>query len=68
LLVVELVLPETDEPNFGKWLDLHMLAVARGRERTAAEYADLLRTTGFELTRIVPTESGTSVVEAKLAQ
>jgi O-methyltransferase domain/Dimerisation domain len=67
LLVVELVLPETDEPNFGKWLDLHMLAVARGRERTAAEYADLLRTAGFKLTRIVPTESGTSVVEAELA-
>jgi hypothetical protein len=68
LLVVELVLPETDEPNFGKWLDLHMLAVARGRERTAAEYADLLRSAGFKLTRIVPTESGTSVIEAELAQ
>ena len=51
LLVVELVLPETDEPNFGKWLDLHMLAVARGRERTAAEYTDLLDTAGFLLRR-----------------
>jgi len=59
-------LPETDEPNFGKWLDLHMLAVARGRERTGAEYGDLLRTAGFKLTRILPTASGTSVVEAEL--
>jgi hypothetical protein len=52
LLVVELVLPEGGEPFFGKWLDLHMLVMAGGRERTAAEYATLFRGAGFELTRV----------------
>ena len=37
VLVVELVLPEEDEPLFGKRLDLHTLVLLGGRERTAAE-------------------------------
>lgn len=63
LLVVELVLPEGDEPSFGKWLDLHMLVMASGRERTAAEYGTLFRAAGFELARVVPTPAGASIVE-----
>jgi hypothetical protein len=64
LLVVELVLPPGDEAFFGKWLDLHMLVLLGGRERMAAEYDALFRATGFELTRVVPTPTGPSVVEA----
>ena len=64
LLVIELVLPEGEEPAMGKWLDLHMLALSGGRERTAAEYAALFRAAGFELARVVPTAAGASVVEA----
>jgi hypothetical protein len=64
LLVVELVIPPGNEPSFGKWLDLHMLAIPGGRERTEAEYGAIFREAGFELTRIVPTPAGTSVVEA----
>lgn len=41
-----------------------MLAAARGRERTAAEYAALFRAAGFALGRIVPTPAGPGVVEA----
>jgi len=64
LLVVEFVLPPGNDPFFGKWLDLHMLVVASGRERTAAEYAALFRAAGFALARVVPTPAGPSVVEA----
>ena len=64
LLVVELVIPPGNEPFFGKWLDLHMLAIPGGRERTEAEYSTLFRDAGFELTTIVPTPAGPSVVEA----
>ena len=64
LLVVELVLPRGDEAFFGKWLDLHMLVLLGGRERTAAEYDALFRAAGFELARVVPTPPGPSVVEA----
>jgi len=64
LLVVELVLPESEEPSFGKWLDVHMMVMARGRERTAVEYGSLLSAAGFSLTRVVPTPVGPSIVEA----
>ena len=64
LLVVELVLPPGDEPSLGKWLDLHMLVLLGGRERTATEYDALFRAAGFKLARVVPTSPGPSVVEA----
>jgi SAM-dependent methyltransferase len=64
LLIVELVLPPGNEPSLGKLLDLHMLVLLTGRERTEAEYRDLLGSAGFRLTRVIPTRSGASVVEA----
>ncbi len=41
-----------------------MLVIPGGQERTEAEYAELLGKAGFRLTRVVPTESAVSVVEA----
>ncbi len=64
LLVVELVLPPGEEPFFGKWLDLHMLVLLGGRERTASEYDTIFRAARFKLNRVVPTPPGPSVVEA----
>jgi hypothetical protein len=64
LLMSELLIPTGNEPSFGKWLDLHMLAIPGGRERTEAEYAALFQEAGFRLTRVVPTPAGPSVVEA----
>lgn len=64
VLVVESVIPPGDEPHPGKWLDLIMLAVPAGRERTRGQYEQLLTAAGLKLTRIVPTQSPVSVVEA----
>lgn len=64
LIVIELVLPSGEEPFFGKWLDLHMLVLLGSRERTAAEYGALFEAAGFELSRVVPTPVGPSIVEA----
>jgi hypothetical protein len=64
LLIVEFVLPAGDEMHPGKLLDLTMLVLPGGQERTEAEYAALLDRAGFRLTRVVPTTSATSVVEA----
>jgi hypothetical protein len=47
LLLVEQVLPPANEPSFAKWLDLHMLVLLTGRERTEAEYRDLQPGTRF---------------------
>jgi hypothetical protein len=64
LLIVEMVLPTGDAPHLGKILDIIMLAVPGGQERTEPEYRALLDNAGFQLKRVVPTESAVSVVEA----
>jgi hypothetical protein len=64
LLLLEYVLPEGDGGSFGKLLDLHMMVVLGGLERTAAEYRRLLAAHGFRLVRVVPTAGEVSVVEA----
>ena len=66
LLIIEMVLPAGDTPHLGKVLDIIMLAVPGGQERTESEYRALLDKAGFRLRRVVPTESAVSVVEAAL--
>lgn len=67
LLVAESVIPPGNDPYFGKLLDLNMLVVPGGQERTADEYAALFSKAGFRLTRIVPTKSELSIVEGQKA-
>lgn len=67
LLLVEMVLPPDGSPHPGKVLDMVMLVIAGGRERTGDEYAALLAKAGFRQTRIVPTASAVSLVEAVAA-
>jgi hypothetical protein len=64
LLIVEMVLPPGDAPHPGKLLDLAMLVMPGGQERTELEYGALLSKAGFRLTRVVPTASPVAVVEA----
>ena len=64
LLLVEMVLPAGDAPHPGKLLDMVMLTLPGGQERTEEEYRQLLAKAGFRLTRVVPTESAVGVVEA----
>ena len=64
LLIVETVLPSGDTPHQGKIQDMVMLVIPGGQERTESEYAGLLAKAGFRLTRVVPTDSIVSVVEA----
>ncbi len=63
LLVVESVIPPGNEPFFGKLLDVTMLVIPGGQERTEEEYRDLFGKAGFRLVRIVPTAAEVSVIE-----
>jgi len=63
LILVEAVVPETSEPHFSKFIDLNMLVITGGRERTEAEFRKLYEDSGFKLTRVVQTESPFSVIE-----
>jgi hypothetical protein len=64
LWIVEMVLPAGDTPHPGKLLDLAMLVMPGGQERTAEEYRLLLNAAGLRMTRVIPTVSAVSVVEA----
>ena len=65
VLIVEQVIPPGNDPFPGKLLDLNMLVMTEGgRERTPADYNQLLQSAGLRLSRIVPTASPLSVVEA----
>jgi hypothetical protein len=63
VLVVEMVVPEGNQPSPSKFLDLQMLLFLPGCERTATEYKELFDKAGFELTQIVPTPSPFSIIE-----
>jgi len=65
LLVLESVIPPGNEPFFGKLLDLIMLALPGGKERTEEEYKRLFEGAGFRLASITPTTTEVSVIEAR---
>jgi SAM-dependent methyltransferase len=67
LLIVEFVLPEGNTPHFGKLVDMVMLTIPGGEERTASEYQTLLAAAKLKMTRVIPTASDVSIVEAELA-
>jgi hypothetical protein len=65
VLLVESVVEEDDAvPSMSKVMDLNMLAMTGGKERTATEYAALFEKTGFKLMRVIPTPSPMQIVEA----
>ena len=64
LILIEPVLASGNARDFGKLLDIEMMLYPGGRERTAEEFRSLFDRAGFSLTKIVPTKSPVSVVEA----
>jgi O-methyltransferase domain/Dimerisation domain len=64
VLLLEMLLPETADKHFGKLLDLNMLVMTGGRERTRAEFSVLLDAAGYKVTRIIDTMAPQSLIEA----
>jgi hypothetical protein len=64
VLIVEALVSEEPGTHFGKTLDIIMLAVTGGRERTRTRYAELLADAGFRLEQVLATRSDYSIVEA----
>jgi SAM-dependent methyltransferase len=69
LLLIERLLPARAEDDPGAILvDLQMLTLTGGRERSKEEYRGLLSAAGFTMSRVFPTESGFSILEAARSQ
>jgi hypothetical protein len=71
--VVETVLPDGEawaagkSQHFGNHLDINMLVLSGGRERTGTEFASLLANSGWKLERVIRTASAYSIVEGVAA-
>jgi hypothetical protein len=64
LLAFELVTPDGAEPHIAKMVDLTMLGMLTGRERTQAEYRLLLEQAGFEFEAVTATPTPISIINA----
>lgn len=65
LLVVEQIVPEGNVPAFSKLLDVALMVVCPGRERTEAEFKMLFNRAGFALNRIIPTCTPFFILESQ---
>jgi hypothetical protein len=65
VFLAEMVVPDAPGPAPAKLLDIEMLVCTRGgKERTAAEFAELFESAGLRLVNIMPTRSPVCLIEA----
>ncbi len=64
LLLIEQLIPDDAEPHWSKTLDILMLSLLGGAQRTHQEYAALLKAAGFSLVKVVDTGADVSILEA----
>lgn len=67
VLLIETIVPGDPGPDWSKMLDIHMLALLGGRQRTRQEYEALLTKSGLRLEREIDTGAGISILEAGVA-
>ena len=65
LLIVEHVVPDGNESHPGKFIDLEMMLITGGKERTAREYQSLLTKAGFDIQQLIPTAVSATVIEVQ---
>ena len=64
LLLVEEMIPDDPGPAWSKVLDIHMLTLIGGKQRTRREYEVLFDAAGFSFRREIDTGAGVSILEA----
>lgn len=67
LVILENVIPAGNEPHLGKVIDMIMMTILNGTERTRSEYAALLDEAGFTLDDVIATQAPTSLIVARPA-
>jgi hypothetical protein len=67
LLLVEAIMPTGNEPFVGKLIDIQsLLTTPGGYERTEVQYRQLLTQAGFVVSKIIPTQTSNSIIEATI--
>ena len=65
--MIEMLLGECGEPGLAPLMDLNMMVMLTGRERTLAEYRALLKDAGLRLSKSTPIRSPMAVIESVVA-
>jgi ubiquinone/menaquinone biosynthesis C-methylase UbiE len=65
LLIVEHLIPEHSGFSVAKILDLEVLVMGGGKERTEAEYRALLQEASFQMNQVIETSAGIAIIEAE---
>ena len=66
VVALELVVPPGDAPHMSKMIDLTMLGMLTGRERTEAELRELVESAGLAFRGVIPTPTPLSFIEAEV--
>jgi hypothetical protein len=67
-VLIEYCLGEDNTPSVGKMVDLVMLTITGGKERTVDEHRALLASAGFRLNRAIPVSPEITIIEALPSQ
>lgn len=67
VVIIETVLDDRRIRDHARTLDIVMLALTGGRERSPGEYSDLFQQAGWQLARVAPTRGGVQLVEGRAA-
>jgi hypothetical protein len=67
VLLIEQLIPDQPGPHWAKTLDIHMLVLNGGGQRSRQQYEILLDSTGFTLQREIYTGAGVAILEARLS-
>jgi len=62
--IVEMVIPDDNSPSMASMMDLNMLVMLPGRERSLKEYRSLLESAGLQVERLLQTHSPFQIIEA----
>jgi hypothetical protein len=62
--IVEMVIPDDNSPSMASMMDLNMLVMLPGRERSLKEYRSLLESVGLQFERLLTTHSPFQIIEA----
>jgi hypothetical protein len=63
LILLDAVILPGDAPDPAKLLDIEMLVITHGKERTELEFQELFMQSGFKLSRIIPTPTPVCIIE-----
>jgi hypothetical protein len=67
LLVIDAVLPPGNEPHFGKAMDMIMLLLLPGQERSLAEFEHVFSRAGFRVNQVITTAGPLALIEAEVS-